>query len=347
MQGDVDAAPEIASLLDDADVSVRRKAAAVLFDLRAPSAVDSLARAAARDEDRQVRCWCVLALARGPRGDRDDPPSLDEKLRALLRDDDGAWRRLAALVLAERGDGSGDQELAAWWTEAHSTLDLDRAKELLAAMANVRDRAAVVPLLQSLDDVRLRPHIADTLGAIGDPSASPALLAALMEERYVTTRPHEARALAALGVRSDLRAPLARLAGLPEPMREAILVARDAGLLDAANGGFRSEAPSERVDATLVVARAAVPMRLLVLTGTPSGALAGTIDDGADAPFPIQQDASRALKCDAPSALFVVDVNATAASRLTVHLTESSGIAALWLVARADELPPPAPKPWR
>jgi hypothetical protein len=54
--------------------------------------------------------------------------------------------------------------------------------------------------VRALDDVRARPYVADTLGALGDDRARGPLLAALGSEPYVTTRPREARALLALGV---------------------------------------------------------------------------------------------------------------------------------------------------
>jgi hypothetical protein len=54
--------------------------------------------------------------------------------------------------------------------------------------------------LRVLGDVRARPYVADALGQIGDDRARGPLLAMLAGEPYVSTRPHEARALLALGV---------------------------------------------------------------------------------------------------------------------------------------------------
>jgi len=132
-------------------------------------------------------------------------------------------------------------------------IDLPQAEELLSATAGARCRSAVPALLRALADVRARPYVADALGAIGDDRARPALVAAFAGEPYVTARPHEARALLALGekdwaakaptaeVEMVLRAPAnasaARLLVLLSDPR-ASLEARAAGrsLLPAAAG---------------------------------------------------------------------------------------------------------------
>jgi hypothetical protein len=212
LQGEVDAAPDVAALLDDADVGIRRKAAEVCFDLHAASTAPEVKRALARDEDDEVRRWAALAIAR-----MGEPvPPLAE---GLLRDPDRDWRRSAALALGERGDPRGCDEITAWWSDATGSLqrspngepprlsiELARARELLLATAKARCKAAVPALVRSLDDVRARPYVADALGALGDDRARAPLLAALGSEPYVTTRPREARALLALGVHDRVSA---------------------------------------------------------------------------------------------------------------------------------------------
>ena len=82
---------------------------------------------------------------------------------------------------------------------ARLPLDLAHAEELLAATRTARCHAAVPSLVRALEDVRARPAVADTLGALGDPRARAPLLDLLANEPYLTARPHEARALLALG----------------------------------------------------------------------------------------------------------------------------------------------------
>jgi hypothetical protein len=206
LQGEADSALDVASLLDDADVSIRRKAAEICFLLHAPSTVPAAARALATDEDDTVRRWAALALAR-----MGEPvaPLVDR----LLRDNDRSWRRSAALALAERGQARACDEIAAWWEDIvppagqmsadgeppRLALELGQTEELLAATAKARCHTAVPVLLRALDDVRARPHVADALASIGDPRARGRLLGLLAAEPYVTARPHEARALLALG----------------------------------------------------------------------------------------------------------------------------------------------------
>jgi arylsulfatase A-like enzyme len=207
-QGEVDAAPDVASLLDDADVGIRRAAAEVSFGLHVAATAPSLRRALARDEDDLVRRWCALALLRAG---EPAPPAAEALLTDAARD----WRRRAALAFAEGGDPRGCDEMAAWWNDVAPPsaqrnddgeppslrMDLLHARELLEATGKARCRAAVDGLLRALADVRARPFVADALGAVGDKRAAAPLLAALAVEQYVTTRPHEVRALLALGVR--------------------------------------------------------------------------------------------------------------------------------------------------
>jgi arylsulfatase A-like enzyme len=207
-QGEVEAAPDVASLLDDADVGIRRAAAEVSFGLHVAATAPSLRRALARDEDDQVRRWCALALVRAG----EPAPTAAE---ALLTDAARDWRRHAALAFAERGDTRACDEMGAWWNDVAPAstqrngdgeppslrMDLLHARELLEATGKARCRTAVDGLLRALADVRARPFVADALGAVGDKRAAAPLLSALAVEPYVTTRPHEVRALVALGVR--------------------------------------------------------------------------------------------------------------------------------------------------
>ena len=81
--GDVEVAADLAALIDDADVEIRRKAAELLFDLRQPSSAPALRLALTRDEDEQVRRWAALALTRLGQG----APLVYE----LVKDPDLRW----------------------------------------------------------------------------------------------------------------------------------------------------------------------------------------------------------------------------------------------------------------
>jgi arylsulfatase A-like enzyme len=342
MQGEAEAAEDVAALLDDAKVAVRRKAAEVAFDLHAASIVAQLRRALAHDEDDEVKRWCALALLRaeGTSG------ALAE---SLVKDPGRAWRRRAALAFAERGDARGEAELASWWAEdgaPQNAIEWRREEELLAALAKIRARSAVPSLLRALEDVRARPYVADTLGAIGDPSARAPLLDAFDHEPYVTTRPHEARALFALGARRELFAPLARFAGSPEPMLDAVTLARDAGLLIAKAGGWSSPAPVPDMRATLALPPASAH-RLLVLCAA-AGPLEATADgaplSGADPVLPSGSGAVPVLPRGGEAdpvlgagAVHVLELGNRDGPELRLELRSPAGLLAAWIVARTSD----------
>jgi hypothetical protein len=250
MQGDAEGATDVASLLDDADVTIRRKAAEVSYALHAPSTAPQLRRALARDEDDDVRRWSALALARAS---EEPPPALVE---VLLKDGLREWRRRAALALGERGDPRACDEIASWWASVapppgakgedgeppRMAIDLAGVQELLGATVHARCRAAVPALLRALGDVRARPYVADALGSLGDDRARAPLRALLESEPYVTTRPHEARALLALGVRDwSIPEPSAEVHALVKsargPLRLLVLLSDGGATLDGQADG--------------------------------------------------------------------------------------------------------------
>src|SRR5690606_14626115 len=231
LAGDADAATEVAALLDDADVHIRRKAAAVLFDLAVPQTVTPLRLALQRDEDFEVRAYSALALTRLGEG--------ASMTRELLTSEQQFWRRRAALALAEAGEGKGRDELLGWWMDT-AARDFDTSRRLLEAFAKGKVKDAVWPLTRALDDVRLRPHIARALAAIGDDSARNALVAALRREPYQTNRRILAEALLELGAEHELVVPLRRWLGVPDPMPGGLQVATSAGVLEQIGG------PSDR-----------------------------------------------------------------------------------------------------
>ncbi|HXN33633.1 MAG TPA: sulfatase-like hydrolase/transferase [Polyangiaceae bacterium] len=311
LQGEGDVALDAATLLDDADVVIRRKAAEVCFRLHVPATVPASKRALDRDEDQDVRRWSALALAR-----TGEPvaPLVD----ALLKDPGRDWRRRSALALAERGEGRACDEVASWWEDvlpAHGSvfagrhvpgsageepdreplrvaLDLVEARELVAATGRARCRSAVPALVRALDDVRIRAGVADALGEIGDDRARAPLLALLVAEPYATARPREARALLALGMHTW------SAAGAPAPA----------------------------VEATLASPARASALKLLVLLSDASASLEARV---AGAPL-----AATVVGTE----VRVIDLAAPASRGLELDLRASTGgIIALWLVP-ADRL---------
>lgn len=330
LQGDRDSAEEVAALLDDAQPDVRRRAARCAFRLRAKEIAPQLRRAAERDEDPQTWAWAAVGLVRiGEEASGAD---------AALRASDPELRVAAALAFAERGDARGEAELTTRWATAFvpgaaSPGELEDARELLAAFAKIRTKAAVPLLVQSLPDVRLRPYVVDALAAIGDPKARPALAEAFANERYVHMRAHEAKALVRLGAKEELRTPLERFAGVPDPMLEALAIAEEASLLEPKRGGWSAPAPAKRAAAKLKI-EGQGPARLLLDVGEPSDVPpAITFGD-------VTIEPARAADGD----LWIAEIADVPAGRVLVTATHEGGLRGMWLVRRATEIPPPPPR---
>ncbi len=358
MAGDADAAPDVAALLDDADVGFRRKAAEVLFELRVKSTERELRLCLSRDEDDEVKKLAALALTRLGGG--------AARTLELVDDPDPRLRRLAALALAENGDARGEGTLIAWVEERDPSFS--RMKELVAALAHLRSRRAALPLTRLLSDVRLGPFVARALGEIGEPVARPALLERLKVERYVPARVAQATALVELGAGQELAAPLARWLGTPDPLPGGLGLARRAGILGAVGGPDRKDQPrllgrGEAVRRAMVL----VPgpgygkgARLLVLGHALAGAASrvraspsspSARDDGPPPEIDARAHVSLELPPGAPVEVFA-DLPASFAVRpgapayLVLERPSDVEVLAFAIVPRGDELPPPPPEPW-
>jgi arylsulfatase A-like enzyme len=362
--GDGDAAEEIAALLDDADASIRRKAAELLFELRRKETAPALRLALGRAEDEIVKRYAALALTRLGEG---APLTVE-----LLDSPDVHLRRLAALALGETGDKRGEQLLIAWWRD-DKARDFQRSRELLEVLGTLRSKDAVVPLMQSLPDVRLRPYIAAALGKIREEAAAGALLHALNDERMQSTRVALATALVDLDAGPALATPLARFLGVPDPMPGGLALAQRAKILEHIGGPSGRDQARLMRDANLgVKLTVTIPaggngkgVRLLVRvknTGTAPGAL--LFARGVDGAQPTKPslprlpviDESGALRLSVPPSSDPLELaarlpdsfGARAALRATFLLYAERGIdvETLALVPLSDELPPPPPKPW-
>lgn len=366
MGGDGDAAEEIASLLEDADASIRRKAAELLFELHRKESEPALRLALSRADDEDVKRYAALGLTRLG----DGAPLTVE----LLNSPDQHFRRLAALALGETGDKRGEDLLIAWWRD-EPARDFQRSRELLEVFGALRSKDAVVPLMQSLADVRLRPYIAQALGKIKDEAAAGALLSALSDERMQSSRVALASALADLDAGPALATPLVRFLGVPDPLPGGLKLAERAKILEHIGGPVGRDAARLSRDENLgVKLTVTIPpggngkgARLLVRVknlGTAPGTL--LFARGVDGAAPKRTgltlpklpviDEKQALRLMVPPTSEPLELVATlpasfgarAALRASFLLYAERGVEVetLAVVPLADELPPPPPKPW-
>jgi arylsulfatase A-like enzyme len=383
LSGDGDAASDVAALLDDADVAIRRKSAEVLFELARIDAAAPLRLAMVRDDDDEVKRWSALALTRLGEG--------APRARDLLEDPDPRWRRLAALALAEAGDDRGADILIAWWREgfpakekgavaaprSKAPIPFERAREIAAALGKIKARAAVGPLLAALGDVRLRPYLAPALAAIGEEAARPALAEQLEKERYQVARVALAAALVKLGGGPELRLPLVRFLGTPDPLPGGLGFALDAGVLELVGGPREKDRGRLKRFATSGVAIGMVVpkggngtgLRVLCRARATDGR-AGEVRVGLRAgPPPAKSDHDSLVPADAPAldtsrtATLAIPAGDSAAEAFAtlprtvtvrpgdfgdfvVYATQNVELTACAVVPLSDELPPPPPEPW-
>jgi hypothetical protein len=360
---------EIAALLDDSDVAFRRKAGEVLFDLKRKEGAPELRLALSRDEDDTVRRWCAVSLTRLGEG---APRTID-----LLDDPDPAWRRIAALALAENGDARGASILVAWWQ--NETPPYQRARDVLAALALIHAKDAAPVLVRSLDDVRLRPYIAATLAAIGQASARAPLVERWATERYQNSRVAIGDALVKLGAKYELVGPLVRFLGTPDPLPNGLDLARRAGIIRHIGGLSDEQMVRLRSQAARgALVKVTVPpggnqseKRVLVRARTNDGGV-GQVRIGrrleglepAKHHVPTESDRNEipVIELDSRGAVTLEFLGGTPAeasatlpaeiggdaweARLVVLSSPNVVLEGLAVVPLADELPPPAPEPW-
>jgi HEAT repeat protein len=369
LAGDGDAAGEVAELLDDADAGVRRKAAEVLFDLRQPATAPALRLALGREEDAVARAWAALALTRLGQG----APLVAE----LLDGSDLRFKRLAALALGEAGDKRGEDVLIDWWL-APNARDFGRSREILSVFGELKPKAALMPLVQSLNDVRLRPYVARTLAALHDDAAIGPLLKALADEQMQSTRVALAEALVALGAHEELAPALRRFLGVPDPLPGGLGLALKAKILEHVGGPKARDLAKLTQHADLGQAvEVVVPpggngrgVRAIV-RATSSGSVPGEVvvssgthlirfdRDGT----PRRQhgvpalDEHRLVRLAVPHSDKPVEVAATvppelrlkpgSSAEVVVYASTGVSLEAVAFVPLSDELPPPAPAPWK
>jgi HEAT repeat protein len=367
--GDGDAAAEVAELLNDADAAVRRKAAEALFELRRPESAAELRLALGREEDALARAWAALALTRLGQG----APLVAE----LLADRDPRMRRLAALAFAEAGDRRGEDILVEWWRDS-AARDYERSRQILRVFGELRTKDAVWPLVQSLDDVRLRPYIARALAKIGQEEARGPLLRALGEERLQSTRTALVEALVELGAEEELAVPLRRFLGVPDPLPSGVGLALRARILEHVGGPKQRDLAklTQHADLGQAVELVVPPggngrgVRVIVRART-SGSTPGEVrissgshlvqfdrDGKAKRKRGVPElDDARALRIEIPASQTFLEVSALAppslrlkpgsSAELVIYASTGVLVDAVACLPLTDELPPPAPKPWK
>jgi arylsulfatase A-like enzyme len=365
--GDGDAATDLSGLLDDADREIRRKAAELLFVHHRAETVPAVRLALGRDEDPAVQRWCALALVRMGHS---APLAFD-----VYNDADVAWRRRAALALAESGDGRGQAVLIDWW-QHDARDDFVRAREVLDAFAKIRAKDAVWPLVQSLRDVRLRPYVARTLAAIGEDSARGPLVSALADERSQTARIALVEAAVALGAKEELARPLVRFLGVPDPLPGGLGYAARARIVEHIGGpdekGLKSLVKQSDVGVGLrvLVPKAGNGAGVRVLVRARAAGRSGEVRVGRRR-MPLQYDSKGKVvngrklpeihdtdfaHLSVPAGDALTEVYATLppaleakpgrSVELVVFAEHHVTLEAVAVVPLADELPPPPPEPW-
>lgn len=234
--GDADAAADVATLLADPSVEIRRRAAEVLFDLERRETTAALKNAMATEEDAHTRAFIALALTRLG----ESAPLTAE----LLTSKDLELRRLAALALAEIGDDRGADELIRWWRRAfpddpvksREPIGYTRSCEILAAFARIKPKTAIVPILDALVDDTLRPVVAKALGDIGDEAARMPLSNRLLVESDRNTRGALLDALLRVKGGAEMVEPLVALLGMPDPLEHGLEAAVAIDMLQHVGG---------------------------------------------------------------------------------------------------------------
>ncbi len=103
-------------------------------------------------------------------------------------------------------------------------------------MGTIRAKDAVWPLVQSLDDVRLRPYLAEALARIGGELGQGSLLKALSNERSQSTRVALVNALVALKTEAAWRRRWCCFMGVPDPLLIGLEAAERCKILQYVGG---------------------------------------------------------------------------------------------------------------
>jgi hypothetical protein len=247
---------------------------------------------------------------------------------------------------------------------------------VLDAFAKIHAKDAVWPLVQSLNDVRLRPYVARTLAAIGDDAARGPLVSALANERSQTARIALVEAAVALGAKEELARPLTRFLGVPDPLPGGLGYAARGRILEHVGGpddkGLKSlvrhsdvgvglnlfvpktgngagvrvfaRARAEGRSGEIRVGRRRAPLQYDNKGKVLNGRKVPEIHDTDFVHLVVPPgDAATEVYAALPPTL---EARPGRAVELVVFAEHHVTLEAVAVVPLADELPPPAPEPW-
>ena len=354
LAGDADAALEVAPLLDDVDVSYRRRAARALAQLARPETAVHVARALDRERDETTRAWLSIARVRLLPDGGAPGPELAISLVRLVdatadATTDAEQRRFAALAIADAmrtrslpfappTRARAFAVLAGWLPDARQ--DADRARGIVAGLIalhvpEVAPRATRA-LLDALDDVRLRREAVRALGLLGDHAAAPALVDRLSRERHLDMRAAEALALARIGDRAQALIWFTRVLGVPEPaVGGADALAEALGEGPPVSWAVLARPPAAHVDVGLHVPGGF--LHRLLVAGPPAGTR-----------LHVRLGAGPTLDAVAGDAGGVVElgdgIRGSVGGVVQIHVDVDAGlVTAVAIVTRVGDLPAPKP----
>jgi arylsulfatase A-like enzyme len=331
--GDRGAADELVPLLGDDRATVRASAARLLGELAYAPAATTLARLREDDDPAVAAEAAIAGLVLGDRG------AMPATREVLLRGAEVARR--AALVLAEHDDAAGAEVLRE--LAADDAAEEGARVAALRALARVRDAGAVPTLVTLLADVRLRPEVVATLGAIGGSWAADAIASAFEEERYLAARSAEASALFAL---RDPRAEplLRRFLGMDRPVPGGVRLLLQHGRLTSVSGAGADLRRGAREGAWRCDDVGCVPGEGAIVALPASRAPRGP----SRAVWLVEGDG--ALRIDGLASTVrgetQISIPAREDGRYAVGPDDAVRVIAVVVVAASEELPPPPPEPW-
>jgi len=347
--GDGEAAIDVAPLLDDVDVSYRRKAAEALARLARPETATHVTHHLARATDPQTLAWLRIARARTDRSNVQ--AGTVGALSVLVGGKDRELARFASLAIGEvlasgrvievskETNGRAFEVLIAWLPDARSDAEIARAvmSSLVALRPPGLEKKATPALLDALDDVRLRVSAADAIGLLGDPGALAGLVKRLANERHLDARAPEALAIARVGGRPRAMPEFARILGVPEAAPSG-----GALLLDA----LGNEAPPgwvARVNPASGTAKLALTIPRVPGSDTHRLIVIGPLR-GGQVEAKIGSEKFEGEVSDAGGVIELGDaLRKIVGDRITLEVTAVSPMTGVALVARVPDLPPPKP----